>query len=90
MNFKQKEGESLGDSYKRFKRLLVACPTHNMDRTEQMQMFVNGLLLKTKQLIDTVAGDSLNFSKATGMKKIIEAITSNEHLELYDRCSSKF
>lgn len=43
MNYKQKEGESLGDSYKRFKRLLVDCPTHNVDQTEQMQMFVNGL-----------------------------------------------
>ena len=26
VNFKQKEGESLGDAYKRFKRLLVVCP----------------------------------------------------------------
>ena len=31
LNFKQKDGESLGDTYKRFKRVLVACPTHNMD-----------------------------------------------------------
>ncbi|XP_050896110.1 uncharacterized protein LOC127102824 [Lathyrus oleraceus] len=29
-----KEGESLGDAYKRFKRLLVACPTHNMEIKE--------------------------------------------------------
>lgn len=28
MNFKLKEGESLGYAYKRFKRLLVSCPTH--------------------------------------------------------------
>lgn len=48
MNFKQKEGESLGDAYKRFKRFLVACPTHNMDQTEQMQTFVNGIRIKTK------------------------------------------
>ena len=34
VNFKQKEGESLGDAYKRFKRLLVACPTHNMGQTK--------------------------------------------------------
>lgn len=40
VNVKQKEGESLGDAYKRFKRLLVACPTHNLDQTEQMQMFL--------------------------------------------------
>lgn len=84
INFKQKEGESLGESYKRFKRLLVICPTHNLDQTEQMQMFVNGLRLKTKQLIDTVGGGSLNFTTTTGIKKIIEAIVANEHLELYD------
>src|SRR3954468_2941499 len=85
VNFKQKEGESLGDAYKRFKRLLVACPNHNMDATEQMQNFVNGLKLKTKQLIETAAGGSTNFKTATEIKKIIDAIAANEHLELYDR-----
>src|SRR3954469_19281159 len=85
VNFKQKEGESLGDAYKRFKRCLVACPTHNMDPTEQMQTFVNGLRVKTKQLIDTAVGGSINFSTATGIKSIIEAIAANEHIELYDR-----
>ncbi|XP_050919795.1 uncharacterized protein LOC127137369 [Lathyrus oleraceus] len=89
VNFKQKEGESLGDAYKRFKRLLVACPTHNMDATKQMKNFVNGLRLKTKQLIDTAAGGSTNFTTATGIKKIIEAIAANEHLELYDRSVSQ-
>jgi hypothetical protein len=34
LNFKPKDGESLGDTYKRFKRILVSCPTHNMDQTE--------------------------------------------------------
>ncbi|XP_058759898.1 uncharacterized protein LOC131633204 [Vicia villosa] len=47
--------------------------------------FVNGLKLKTKQLIDTVAGGSTNFKTATEIKKIIDAIAANEHLELYDR-----
>ncbi|XP_050901865.1 uncharacterized protein LOC127108437 [Lathyrus oleraceus] len=89
LNFKQKDGETLGDTYKRFKRVLVACLTHNMDATEQMQMFVNGLKIKTKQLIDIAAGGSTNFSTAIGIKKIIEAIAANEHMELYDRCQTK-
>ena len=89
LNFKQKEGESLGDAYKRFKRLLMACPTQNLDRTDQMQTFVNGLRIKTKQLIDTAAGGSSNFSIVTSVKKIIEAIVANEDLELYDRIVSK-
>ena len=87
--FKQKEGESQGDSYKRFKRLLVACPIHNLYQTRQMQMFVNGLRIKTKQLIDTTAGGSSNFSTAIGNKKIIEAIAAKEQQELYDRVASK-
>ncbi|XP_050890074.1 uncharacterized protein LOC127095423 [Lathyrus oleraceus] len=60
-----------------------------MDATEQMQNFVNGLRLKTKQLIDTAAGGSTNFTTGTGIKKIIEAIVANEHLELYDRSVSQ-
>ncbi|XP_058765609.1 uncharacterized protein LOC131639097 [Vicia villosa] len=47
--------------------------------------FVNGLKLKTKQLIDTAAGGSTNFKTVTEIKKIIDAIAVNEHLELYDR-----
>lgn len=60
------------------------CPTHNLDQTEHMQMFVNDLRLKTKQLIDTAAGGSANFTTTTGIKMIIEAIAANEHLLLYD------
>lgn len=48
LKLKQKDGESLGDAYKIFKRILVACPTHNMDQTKQMQMFVNRMKIKTK------------------------------------------
>src|SRR4051812_33801842 len=89
LNFQQKEGEPLGYSYKRFKRILVACPTHNMDKTEQMQVFINGLRMKTKQLIDTTTRGSTNFTAASGIIKIIEAIAANKHLELYDRCTRK-
>ena len=54
-----------------------------------MQMFVNGLRIKTMRLIDTTTGGSSNFSTSTGIKKIIKAIAVNEHLELYDRVASK-
>ncbi|XP_050916307.1 uncharacterized protein LOC127131427 [Lathyrus oleraceus] len=60
-----------------------------MDATEQMQIFVNGLKMKTKQLIDTTVGGSTNFTTATRIKKIIGAIAPNEHLELYDRSVSQ-
>ena len=60
-----------------------------MDQTEQIEMFVSGLRMKTKQLIDIAAGGSSNFTTTTGVKKIIQAIAANEHLELYDRVVSK-
>lgn len=41
--------------------------------------------MKTKQLINIVVSGSTNFTTTSGIKKIIEAITVNEHLELYDR-----
>lgn len=71
MNFKQKGGESMDDAYKRFKRLLVVCPTHNLDKTEQMKMFVNGLKMKTKQLIDIDACGSSHFTTSSSIKKKI-------------------
>ena len=52
-------------------------------------MFINGLRMKTKQLIDTTTGSSSNFTTTNGAKKIIETIAENEHLELYDRVVSK-
>jgi hypothetical protein len=85
LNFKQKDRETLGDAYMRFKRVQVACPTHNMDAIEQIHMFVNGLKIKTKQLIDTAASGSKKISIATGIKKIIDDIVANEHMELCDR-----
>ncbi|XP_050889466.1 uncharacterized protein LOC127094715 [Lathyrus oleraceus] len=54
-----------------------------------MQNFMNGLRMKTKQLIDTDVGSSTNFTIATGIKKIIEAIAANEHMELYDHSVSQ-
>ena len=54
-----------------------------------MQMSVNGLWMKIKQLIDIVVGGSSNFTTTTGVKKIIEVVAANEHLELYDRVVRK-
>lgn len=54
-----------------------------------MQMFVNGLRLKTKLLIHTAARGASSFTTTIGIKKIIKAMAANEHLELYDRCTSK-
>lgn len=83
--FQQKDGESLGEAYKRYKKLLAACPEHNYDGTVQMQIFCNGLLLATRQVLDTASGGSINFKTATQIIKVIEAVALNEQMEMYDR-----
>lgn len=57
-------------------------PNHNFNQIEQMQMFCNGIQLKTKQLINTYVDGSTNFTISTCIKKTIEAINANEYLEL--------
>jgi hypothetical protein len=84
-NFQQKDGESLGEAYKRYKKLLAACPEHNYDGTVQMQIFCNGLRLATRQVLDTASGGSINFKTATQIIKVIEAVALNEQMEMYDR-----
>jgi hypothetical protein len=84
-SFQQKEGESLGEAYKRYKKLISACPEHNFDTTVQMQMFCNGLRLATRQVLDTASGGSINFKTASQIIKIIEAVALNEQMEMYDR-----
>lgn len=40
-------------------------------------------------MIDTAVGGSSSFTITISIKKIIEAIAANGHIELYDRCTSK-
>lgn len=47
-----------------------------------MNFFRNGLCLKNKLLTDTDVSGSTSFTIAIGIKKNIEAITLNKHLEL--------
>lgn len=47
------------------------------------------LTISDKQLIDTIVDGLSNFIIAIGIKKIIDVIAVNEHLELYGRCTTK-
>lgn len=46
-------------------------------------MFVNGIILKTKQFIDTIVDGSSNFTIATGIKNIVEVVAADKHIKLY-------
>ena len=57
--YKQKEGESLRDTYRRFRNLLAGCPNHAYDDTAQMKIFCNGLRPSTRIMLDATAGGSV-------------------------------
>lgn len=52
-------------------------------------MFFNDLQLQTNQLISIVVGGSTNFTIINIIKRITKGITANEHVELYERSTSK-
>ncbi|XP_073219691.1 uncharacterized protein [Cicer arietinum] len=71
-SYKQKEGESLCDTYRRFKNLLAGCPNHAYVDTAQMQIFCNSLWPNTRIMLYATSGGSLNYKTATEAQKIIE------------------
>ncbi|XP_058766402.1 uncharacterized protein LOC131639996 [Vicia villosa] len=83
--FSGRINEDANKHLQRFLTMTTSLKTEGHSEEAKKLNFGNGLKLKTKQLIDTAAGGSTNFKTATEIKKIIDAIAANEHLELYDR-----
>ncbi|GJX78242.1 hypothetical protein Tco_0325053 [Tanacetum coccineum] len=52
-NFKQRDGESLFDSWERYNDLLFKCPFHDLNDHQKVNTFYNGLNNQTRQTIDT-------------------------------------
>nr|XP_027124403.1 uncharacterized protein LOC113741122 [Coffea arabica] len=57
--FSQMEGESLYETWERFRDLLRKCPHHGLPEWLIIQTFYNGLSFSTKTMIDAAAGGAL-------------------------------
>jgi hypothetical protein len=57
--FTQKEGESLYDSWERFKEMLRLCPHHGLEKWLITHTCYNGLSYATKISVDAAAGGAL-------------------------------
>ena len=55
-NFYQLDGESLYDSWERFKELLRKCPHHGIEKWMLVHNFYNGLNGTTRRIIDAATG----------------------------------
>ena len=82
--FKERDGESIGEAWKRFKSLLRKCPHHGYTDLQQVHIFYNGLKAQVRALVDASAGGSLRKKNAHEAREIIENMASNRYSNPYD------
>ncbi|GKE19396.1 reverse transcriptase domain-containing protein [Tanacetum coccineum] len=70
-NFRQQPNEPLHHSWERFNESLFNCPEHKISKQEQLQIFYQGLDMKTRRKID-FKGPIPKMTPTEGMKVIEE------------------
>ncbi|XP_057426208.1 uncharacterized protein LOC130719607 [Lotus japonicus] len=83
--FSQLAGESLCESWERFKSLLRKCPNHEFDARSQIHIFRKGLQQPTRQILDATSGGSLMAKSPTEAIQIIEAMALNDQQDQHNR-----
>ncbi|XP_045830999.1 uncharacterized protein LOC123922316 [Trifolium pratense] len=84
-DFEQGESESLYEAYEHFKLLLRKCPNHSLDNMEQMQIFIRGLRMQSRMLIDASAGGTIRNKNEDEVRQLVENMCMNEYRSKSDR-----
>src|ERR1700712_1567560 len=71
-NFYQWDQETLYEAWERFKELLRKCPNHGFQLWMQIELFYNGLVFNSKQVLDAAAGGAIMKKKAKEAFQLIE------------------
>ncbi|CAJ2662794.1 unnamed protein product [Trifolium pratense] len=87
--FEQGESESLFEAYERFKLLLRKCPNHSLDNMEQMQIFIRGLRMQSRILIDASAGGTIRHKNEDEVRELVENMCMNEYRSKSERDPKK-
>ncbi|XP_061370918.1 uncharacterized protein LOC133313543 [Gastrolobium bilobum] len=77
--FQQFDGESLYESWDRFKELLWRCPNHGIPELIQMETFYYRLNGKTKDIVDASSGGALLDKTYTKAYEILERMAYNNY-----------
>ncbi|XP_010242052.1 PREDICTED: uncharacterized protein LOC104586489 [Nelumbo nucifera] len=77
--FFQQDGESLYESWERYKELLRKVPHHGLPIWLQVQTFYDGLTEANKTIRDAVAGGSINNKTPEVAHALIEEMTANNY-----------
>lgn len=78
-NFCQYEGESLYESWERFKVMLRKCPHHGVPRWLLVQTFYNGLSSSNRTLVVAAAGGAINNKTEDDAYELIEQMSINNY-----------
>nr|XP_023870464.1 uncharacterized protein LOC111983048 [Quercus suber] len=77
--FIQFEGESLYESWERYKDLLRRCPHHDLPAWLQVQTFYNGLRATNRSMVDAAAGGALMSKTHEAAYELLEELASNNY-----------
>ncbi|XP_027181793.1 uncharacterized protein LOC113780176 [Coffea eugenioides] len=78
-SFSQQEGETLYETWERYRELQRRCPHHGLPDWLIVQTFYNGLTYPTKMHVDAVAKRALMEKSAEKAQQLIEEMTANNY-----------
>ena len=84
-SFHQFPDESLSKALERFRSLLRKTPTHGFSEPIQLNMFIDGLRLQSKQLLNASAGGKIKLKTPEEAMELIENMAASDHAILRDR-----
>ncbi|KAJ9567662.1 hypothetical protein OSB04_003628 [Centaurea solstitialis] len=71
-SFQQQDGETISEAWERFKHLLNSCPSHELNKSEQVQTFYSGLAYSSRATLDSSAGGVFMYKTPTEGYKLLE------------------
>src|SRR4051812_8724492 len=89
MQFAQYSGESFHECWERYKNLYVQCTHHGFLDWEKVQHFYKGLLLESRNTIDSAVGGSLVAKTREEALKTFEMISENSQQWNFNPKASK-
>ncbi|XP_027169924.1 uncharacterized protein LOC113769792 [Coffea eugenioides] len=78
-SFSQQKGETLYETWERYRELQRKCPHHGLSDWLVVQTLYNGLTYPTKTHVDTAAGGALMGKTAEEAQQLIEEMAANNY-----------
>ncbi|KAL5578388.1 hypothetical protein UlMin_020087 [Ulmus minor] len=78
-SFQQLEGESLYETWERYKELLRRCPHHGIPFWIQMETFYNGLNAQTRTIVDAASNGALMSKTYNEAYALLERMANNNY-----------